>query len=561
MCSNKSLLAIAAIAGLAAASPAPQQLDFIQISAASTVAAGPSFNGIVSQSVTVATTGSVSSTATASVTGASTSAAAVAKRNVISNNNAAVSSFWCNLFGLNCATSSTTTSSVKTTSSSGSTSSTKAATAVTLAASTTSSAASTSTSSSSASSSSKSSSISSTTSISYATETSAWENTSAYTPYYPATASVTEYTTGTTTISSTSSCPTTPEEGTYCGFINPEDPCAPQPDGYGPVPTPDTVSAFYAYAPFHAMASAAPTAIEAVGGGAVYQQTFLDLNASSSAQSYLGLETLKTYDAAECAGYCDETSLCTAFNIYIERDPSVNPCNNDSTASTVWGYNCPNPASMTSYKCTLWGSELDSTTATNTGDWREEFEVVITASNGYDKTNSTTPVVSSSSSSSSSTASSISSTSSSAISATSTSIYSSSISSAASASSTSTSSSWSSAVSCNKQAISASKYWVASKFFAGPYNPQICADFATSQNTINKAAAVSAGVHSYTPCNMFNAYYLHKNGAPYGTYCTLYDTDVSVSHATYSGGVSGSDTYTCHQSYKFALQSPLSGSC
>lgn len=37
--------------------------------------------------------------------------------------------------------------------------------------------------------------------------------------------------TGTATTSSTSSCPTTPEAGTYCGFINPEDPCAKQPDG------------------------------------------------------------------------------------------------------------------------------------------------------------------------------------------------------------------------------------------------------------------------------------------------------------------------------------------
>ena len=37
--------------------------------------------------------------------------------------------------------------------------------------------------------------------------------------------------TGTATTSSTSSCPTTPEAGTYCGFINPEDACAKQPDG------------------------------------------------------------------------------------------------------------------------------------------------------------------------------------------------------------------------------------------------------------------------------------------------------------------------------------------
>ena len=38
-------------------------------------------------------------------------------------------------------------------------------------------------------------------------------------------------TSGTATTSSSTACPTTPEAGTYCGFINPEDPCAPQPDG------------------------------------------------------------------------------------------------------------------------------------------------------------------------------------------------------------------------------------------------------------------------------------------------------------------------------------------
>lgn len=34
-----------------------------------------------------------------------------------------------------------------------------------------------------------------------------------------------------TTASAAGSCPTTPEAGTFCGFINPEDPCAKQPDG------------------------------------------------------------------------------------------------------------------------------------------------------------------------------------------------------------------------------------------------------------------------------------------------------------------------------------------
>ena len=46
---------------------------------------------------------------------------------------------------------------------------------------------------------------------------------------------VSSSTTTSATISSTSACPTTPEAGTYCGFINPEDPCAPQPDGKLPL--------------------------------------------------------------------------------------------------------------------------------------------------------------------------------------------------------------------------------------------------------------------------------------------------------------------------------------
>ncbi|RAL60577.1 hypothetical protein DID88_009772 [Monilinia fructigena] len=42
-------------------------------------------------------------------------------------------------------------------------------------------------------------------------------------------------------------------------------------------------------------------------------------------------------------------------------------------------------ASITNYKCTLWGSGVDSASATNSGQWRDSFQVVITGSNGYEK--------------------------------------------------------------------------------------------------------------------------------------------------------------------------------
>ncbi|KAG9811009.1 hypothetical protein KCU77_g20053, partial [Aureobasidium melanogenum] len=136
-----------------------------------------------------------------------------------------------------------------------------------------------------------------------------------------------------TTADSSAPCPTTPEEGTYCGFINPEDACAPQPGGYGPQVQPDTVDAFYSYAPFHSMASAAPTVVPS-SDKTQYTQVFKDLDAAVSANSYIGLYTLTSYNAQECASKCDDTDLCTSFNIYIERDPSLAPANNDNTTYT-----------------------------------------------------------------------------------------------------------------------------------------------------------------------------------------------------------------------------------
>ncbi|KAH9815721.1 putative threonine-rich GPI-anchored glycoprotein [Teratosphaeria destructans] len=378
--------------------------------------------------------------------------------------------------------------------------------------------------------------------------TSPYISTNTGTPYYPALA--TSYTTDpalTATTTSGQACPTTPENGTYCGFINPEDPCAPQPDGYGPVPTPDTASAFLAYPSLHALASAAPTVI-ASQCNTQYQQVFRDLNGSVSAQSYLGLYDLEVYDATVCAAHCDATNLCTSFNIFAERDPSLNPSNNDSTAPTVWGYYCPNPPSMTTFKCTLWGSSIDSSLATNTGSSREEFQVVITASDGYDRTNVTVPQDPTGSSTTSFSASTTIATSTSGTTASPVST-SSSAAAAASTSSWSTTHPWGNGHNCHGKAINASPYSMGSRFFPGGYNPQVCSDFALAQNAQNAASSASS------KCEMFNAVYLHKNGKPWGTYCTLYSTSLDDSYATYSGGKSGSDQYDCKQSWTWSLRS------
>ncbi|THZ51773.1 hypothetical protein D6C90_01579 [Aureobasidium pullulans] len=191
----------------------------------------------------------------------------------------------------------------------------------------------------------------------------------------------------TSTTSSSTACPTTPEEGTYCGFINPEDPCAPQPGGQGPTMVPDTVDTFINYKPFQSISlnnTYAPG----------YTTIFKNLtSAAKNPNNYIGLYYLDTYDVSACAAKCNEVSTCNSFNIYIERDPSVNPTKNDSTAPTVWGYWCPNPSSLTNYKCALWGDGIYNSSATNHGQHRGDFEVVIAGSNAFVKNgffNSTT---------------------------------------------------------------------------------------------------------------------------------------------------------------------------
>ncbi|KAG8628144.1 hypothetical protein KVT40_004017 [Elsinoe batatas] len=315
---------------------------------------------------------------------------------------------------------------------------------------------------------------------------------------------------GSATSSAAGACATTPEDGTYCGFINPEDPCAPQPDGYGQnITNPDTVDNWMAYAPFQQLASQAATP-------SGYVKTFNNMNASASASSYMGLWTLKSYSPSDCAAICNNNTGCTSFNIFIERDPSLNPCKNDSTAYTPWGYWCPLPSSITNYKCTLWGSNLDASVVTNAGGWRGDFNVVITGSNGYDKTNVTTPVAIAT---------------------------------------------YDPPQNCSDSGINGGSYWLGSKFFAGAFNPQLCAAYANATSATNEAAAIAAGQSNFTPCQMFNAYHIYKNNIPMGTYCSLYNAQLSTKWASVKGSWSGNNYYGVRNSWQYQLTTPRTGKC
>lgn len=103
-----------------------------------------------------------------------------------------------------------------------------------------------------------------------------------------------------------------------------------------------------------------------------YDLVFAGANGSMTASNYMGLYTFTSYDPLRCASQCDQASGCQAFNMYIERDPSLN-ANVDK---------CPNPPSTTNYKCTLWGAPLSVEEATNNGQYQAEFHVVIAGSNG-----------------------------------------------------------------------------------------------------------------------------------------------------------------------------------
>ena len=125
---------------------------------------------------------------------------------------------------------------------------------------------------------------------------------------------------------------------------------------------------------FQTMATGAPTPDG-------YALVFNNLSASLQASNYMGLYTLTSYDTLTCASKCDQAS-CLAFNVYLERDPSLN-------ASAL---NCPNPPSTTNYKCTLWGAPVSAAEATNTGQYQDSFQVVIAGSNGYNKGSPPSPV-------------------------------------------------------------------------------------------------------------------------------------------------------------------------
>lgn len=161
--------------------------------------------------------------------------------------------------------------------------------------------------------------------------------------------------------------------------------CAIQPVGYGPTApaVPDDPTSFQTSTVLSNSAGQAPKLING------FHQTFSNLQASVSGCSYQGYKTYKTYDVAQAATDCKNIAGCKGFNIFYERDPTkVNLLNHTQTNEYSHviqdpGANCPNPQSTTVIKASFWGNLIGPNLATNKGQYRNQFQVVIAGSNGY----------------------------------------------------------------------------------------------------------------------------------------------------------------------------------
>ncbi|KAI5267413.1 hypothetical protein E4T47_08077 [Aureobasidium subglaciale] len=141
--------------------------------------------------------------------------------------------------------------------------------------------------------------------------------------------------------------------------------CNAQPLGSGPPITPDDADTFVKSPVLAGIAKSASTP-------SGYYEAFDNLQGSVSAAGYRGYKTYTSYDVKKAAADCKAIKGCKAFNIFFERDPSIDPCATNK-----------NPPSTTVIKASFWSIPLCAKDATNTGQYREKFQVVIAGSNAY----------------------------------------------------------------------------------------------------------------------------------------------------------------------------------
>ncbi|KAI5236684.1 hypothetical protein E4T43_08467 [Aureobasidium subglaciale] len=211
-----------------------------------------------------------------------------------------------------------------------------------------------------------------------------------------------------------------------------------------------------------------------------YTPAFISYQRATQGRGYLTYQTLSRYDPALCTKACDRISSCAFANIYIEKDPDSNN----------------NPVDI--IKCSLYSMPQTNATATNSGQWRGKFHVMITGSNGYNK--AAVPVAP----------------------------LGYSLQTLQSATNTTV---WDRA-----------GQW---KFIQGvyldTYDPSLCAAACDKQTQLDRAA--SSDDCNYKTCVFANLYVLSEDGVPKTVVCALYTESTDASSATIKGYTAGAHFY------------------
>ncbi|PNS19017.1 hypothetical protein CAC42_6112 [Sphaceloma murrayae] len=279
--------------------------------------------------------------------------------------------------------------------------------------------------------------------------------------------------------------------------------CAPQAPGATGVPVlPFDNPSFFVSNPTFTVPSLRATT------PANYTLTFSGLNAASQPYGYLGYTLFQTYDVAACAALCTASPLCLSFNIYFQRSPSVVP-----------GPTCLNPPSVTRIKCALWGGPAPPSSATNAGQWRADFQLVIAGSNGYQKTSIATP------------------------------------------------DGFAPGTFFKDAAIDApsdefgADTYVGEASFSGPYDVALCAEACRLKTAYNLAHPPVRG--EVRTCRFFNTYlvYVNRTSNVQGQYCAMYSKGWSGMWATNKGQYRGAEKYGVMFSYGFANGTDAGAGC
>ncbi|KAH0343596.1 hypothetical protein KCU83_g8814, partial [Aureobasidium melanogenum] len=219
-----------------------------------------------------------------------------------------------------------------------------------------------------------------------------------------------------------------------------------------------------------------------------------------------------TYDVNLCASKCNAITGCISINIYFEGDPTVDPGSGNS--------GCANPPSTTTIKCVFWGGPLSFSDAVNTGQWRNQFQVVIAGSNGYTSTG--VPSIPG----------------------------------------------YGSAIPLGNAAINAPydsfgfNSYMGRAIFVGAFDAQLCADACAQKSQYALANPPTDGSPIQT-CQFFNTYILYINTTKniQGQYCAMYSESWPASYATNVGQYQGNDHFLISYSYAYSNQTNPGSAC